>query len=155
MTTLAQPQALGQRDNAALIGALIAAGIGALFGFGGFLAVVLGDDMIALDTTSIAAVGLAALGLIAAVFVRDLPGYAAAGMAAGPIGYLVAFGGNWSTWWARYQDAVATSGAAENVFWSNMPAMALFAISGAFLVTGALLAAFNAFSDNDAEVKFV
>jgi len=153
MTTLAQPQTLAQRDDAGLIGALIAAGIGALFGLGGFLAVVLGDDMIALDTTSIAAVGLAALGLVAAVFVRDLPGYAAAGMAAGPIGYLVAFSGNWSTWWARYQDAVATSGAAENVFWSTMPAMALFAISGVFLAIGAVLAALDAFSESGHEAK--
>jgi hypothetical protein len=147
MTTLARPVVLTHRDSAGLIGALITGSIGTLFGLGGFLAVVLGDDMIALDGTSIAAAGLAVLGLVAALFARDLPGYAAFGMAATPVGYLVAFSGSWGTWWAKYQAAVATSGAAENIFWSAMPAMALFAISGALLAVGALLAGFNALSN--------
>jgi hypothetical protein len=149
MTTLARSGVLTHPDNAGLIGALITGSIGALFGFGGFFAVVLGDDMIALDGTSVAAAGLAALGLIAALFARDLPGYAAFGMAAAPVGYLVAFSGDWGTWWAKYQDAIATSGAAENIFWSAMPGMALFAISGALLAVGALLAAFNALSNTE------
>jgi hypothetical protein len=41
---------------------------------------------------------------------------------------------------------LSTSGAAENVFWSAMPAMALFAVSGALLAFAAILAAFNALS---------
>lgn len=152
MTTLARhrPQVLIRRDDAGLIGALITGSIGALFGLGAFLAVVLGDDMIAFDGTSTAAAGLAVFGLVAALFARDLPGYAAFGMAAAPVGYLVAFSGSWGTWWAKYQDAIATGGAAESVFWSAVPAMALFAISGAFLAVGALLAAFNALSNSEA-----
>lgn len=149
MTTLARSRPQARRQDAGLIGALITGSIGALFGLGGFLAVVLGDDMIALDATSIAATGLAVLGLVAALLVRDLPGYAAFGMAAAPIAYLVAFGGSWAAWWARYEEAVATSGAAENIFWSAMPAMALFAVSGLFLAFGAFLAAFNALSDDE------
>jgi hypothetical protein len=150
MTTLARPQVLQRRDSAGLIGALITGTIGALFGFGAFLAVVIGDGMIALDATSIAAAGLAVLGLIAAVFVRELPGYSAFGMAAAPVAYLVTYGGNWTTWWAKYQEAVATSGAAENIFWSTMPAMALFAISGALLLIGATLSAIDALSEEQA-----
>ena len=147
MTTLAQPNVITQRGDAGLIGALITGGIGALFGFGAFLAVVLGDDMIALDAITVAAASLAVLGLLGAIFVRYLPGYGAVAMAAAPLGYLAAFGGNWGTWWATYQVAVATSGAAENIFWSAMPAMALFAVSGALLALGAVLAAFNALSN--------
>jgi hypothetical protein len=150
MTTLAQPQVRRVRDDAGLIGALMTGGTGALFGFGGFAAVLLGDDVIALDAISVAAASLAVLGLLGAMFVRYLPGYGAIGMAAAPIGYLAAFGGSWATWWATYQDAVATSGAAENVFWSAMPAMALFAVSGALLAFGAILAAFNALAQGEA-----
>lgn len=148
MTTLAQSQVRQRRDSAGLIGSLITGSIGALFGFGGFVAVVVGDDMIALDATSIAAAGLTVLGLIAAVFVRELPGYSAFGMAAAPVAYLVTFGGHWTTWWTKYQEAVATSGAAETIFWSTMPAMALFAISGALLLVGAVLAALDALSED-------
>jgi hypothetical protein len=158
MTTLARPQAvrvrddgasIGVRDDGRLIGATIIGGAGALFGFGAFVAVVVGDDLIALDAISVAAASLAILGLLAAVFVRYLPGYGAIGMAAAPIGYLAAFGSSWGTWWARYQDAVVTSGAAENIFWSAMPAMALFTISGALLAISAFLAAFSAFSQSE------
>lgn len=149
MATVAQPQDVMLRDDAGLIGALITGAIGALFGFGGFLAVVLGDDMIALDAISVAAASLAVLGLLGAMFVRYLPGYGAIGMAAAPIGYLAAFGGSWATWLAKYQEAVATSGAAENIFWSAMPAMALFAVSGALLAFAAILAAFDALSHSD------
>ena len=148
MTSLAQPRTLTRRHNAGLIGSLITGTMGAIFGLGGFLAVVVGDDMIALDATSIAVAGLTVLGLIAAVFVRELPGYSAFGMAAAPVAYLVTFGGNWTIWWATYQEAVATSGAAENIFWSTMPAMALFAISGTLLLIGATLAALDALSED-------
>ena len=151
MTTLAQPQVVTHRDGAGVIGALITGGTGALFGFGGFLAVALGDDMIALDAISVAAGSLAILGLVGAIFVRYLPGYGAIGMAAAPIGYLAAFGGTWSAWWAKYQDAVATSGAAEDIFWSTMPAIGLFAVSGALLTVGALLAAFNTLSRTEVQ----
>ena len=137
------------REDGGPIGALITGAVGSLFGFGGLLAVVLGDDMIALDAISVAAASLALLGLLAAVFVRYLPGYGAIGMAAAPIGYLAAFGSNWGTWWARYQEAVATSGAAENIFWAAMPAMALFAVSGALLAFGVVLAAFSALSQSE------
>lgn len=153
MTTLAQPQlrkVRTVRDDAGLIGALITGGTGALFGFGGLAAVLLGDDVIALDAISVAAASLAVLGLLGAVFVRYLPGYGAIGMAAAPIGYLAAFGGSWGTWWAKYQEAVATSGAAESVFWSAMPAMALFAVSGSLLAFGAILAAVNVLSHGEA-----
>ena len=150
MTTLARPQMVSHRYDTGLIGALITGVVGGLFGLGGFLAVALGDDMIALDVTSAAAAGLAALGLLAAIFVRELPGYAAFGMATPVFAYLAAFGGNWSTWWAKYQEAVATSGSAENIFWAAMPAMALFAISGALFAFAALLAAFNALSQSEA-----
>jgi len=146
MTTIAQPHVLTRRDGAALIGALITGVIGAVFGFGAFLAVVRGDDMIALDATSIGAVGLAVIGLIAALFVRELPGFGAFGMATTPVLYLASFGGDWGAWWTKYQEAVATSGAAENIFWSAMPSMALFALSGGFFAVGALLAAFDALS---------
>lgn len=151
MTTLTRPQVASHRYDAGLIGALITGVVGGLFGLGGFLAVVLGDGMIALDVTAAAAAGLAALGLLAAIFVRELPGYAAFGMAIPLFAYLAAFGSTWGTWWAKYQQAVATSGAAENIFWSAMPAMALFATSGTLFALGALLAAFNALSRSDAE----
>jgi hypothetical protein len=150
MTTLARPQMVSHRYDAGLIGALITGVLGGLFGLGGFLVVALGDDMIALDVTSTAAAGLAALGLLAAIFVRELPGYAAFGMALPVFAYLAAFGGSWGVWWARYQDAVATSGAAENILWTAMPAMALFAISGALFALGALLAAFNSLAQSEA-----
>lgn len=149
MTAIAQPQVITRRDDAALIGALITGVVGALFGFGAFLAVVLGDDMIAFDATSIGAVGFAVIGLIAAVLVRELPGFGAFGMATAPVAYLATFGANWTAWWTKYQEAVATSGAAENIFWSAMPAVALFALSGAFLAVGAVLAAFDALSHNE------
>lgn len=149
MTTLARPQIVGVREDSRLIGATIIGGAGALFGFGAFVAIAVGDDLIALDAISVAAASLAILGLLAAVFVRYLPGYGAIGMAAAPIGYLAAFGGNWGTWWAKYQGAVATSGAAEDILWSTMPAMALFTISGALLAISALLAAFSALSQSE------
>lgn len=149
-TTIVRSQALARSDDAALIGALITGVIGAFFGFAAFLTVVLGDDMIALDATSIGAVGVAVFGLIAAVFVRELPGFGAFGMATAPVAYFASFGAKWSVWWATYQEAVATSGAAENMFWSAMPAMAIFALSGAFLAVGAVLAAVDALSHSEA-----
>lgn len=149
MTTVVHTQTLARRNEGTLIGALIVAGIGALFGLGAFLAVVVGDDMIPLGVASVAAAVLATIGLVAAVFVRDYPIYGAIGMAAAPIGYLFAFGGSWGAWWAKYQDAIATSGVAENAFWSSMPAMALFAVSGALLAIGAILAGFSALANDD------
>jgi hypothetical protein len=45
--------------------------------------------------------------------------------------------------WNAYQVAVQTSGAAENVFWTSMPATALFIVSGVLFGLGAILAAFS------------
>lgn len=153
MTTVARPQVRRVRDDTGLVGALIIGAAGALFGFAGLVAVVLGDDMVGLDAISVAAASLAFLGLLGALFVRYLPGYGAIGMAAAPIGYLAAFGGSWATWWTEYQNAVATSAAAENAFWSAMPAMGLFAVSGALLAFGALLAALHVLSQDEARAR--
>lgn len=123
------------------IGAILASGAGALFGFAGFLAVVLGDDVVTLDWASTIVAVIATLGLVAAVLVRDRPGTAAIGMALAPIAYVLALGGSFGSWWATYQDAIALSGAAENAFWSAMPALGLFTVSGVLLALGAALAA--------------
>lgn len=144
MSTLVAPRAASRPVSVAVAGAMLLAVIGGLFGLGGFLAVVIGDDLIALDAASLAVTILAVVALVASVVVRDYPLYGAIGTALAPIGYVLAYGGQWATWWSKYQDAVATSGTAENVFWATMPAMALFAISGVVLVTAAVLAGFAA-----------
>jgi hypothetical protein len=123
------------------VSAVILGGAGALFGLGGFVAVLLGDAAIPLDVVSLIAAGVALFALGAALFVRDDPGAAAVGMATAPIAYAVLIGGGFGSWWATYQDAVATSGAAENAFWSAMPAMGLFAVSGGLLAVASALAA--------------
>lgn len=145
MTTLSRTQSFTRPYAASAIGAILVGGIGALFGLGGLLAVIIGDDMIPMELGTVGAGALAAVALVAIAFVRDHPDVAALGIIAAPVGYLIAFGGSWSAWWDRYQVAVATSGAAENTFWAAEPAMALFAISGVLLVVGALLAAYDTF----------
>ena len=137
----AVPQEAGFTGLAA--GSLLVALMGALSGFGAFLAVVLGDAMIPLETAAVVGVALVVVGLIGAAIVRDLPDVAAFAMAAVPFGLVFALGEKLGPWWNAYQVAVQTSGAAENVFWTSMPATALFAISGALFALGAILAAFS------------
>ena len=62
-------------------------------------------------------------------------------MAMAPIAYAVLLGNGFGSWLAEYQAAAATSGAAENAFWSAMPAMGLFAVSGGLLAFASALAA--------------
>jgi hypothetical protein len=112
-----------------------------MLGLAGFLAVVLGDEVVALDWTSTVVAVLASIGLVAAILVRDSPGTAAIGMALAPIAYVLVLGGSFGSWWAKYQDAIAISGAAENAFWSAMPALGLFTVSGVVLTLGSALAA--------------
>jgi hypothetical protein len=121
--------------------AIVIGGVGALFGLGGFVTVLLGDAAIPLDVVSVIVAGFALFALGAALFVRDDPGAAAVGMAMAPIAYAVLIGSGFGPWWASYQDAVATSGAAENAFWSAMPAMGFFAVSGGLLALASALAA--------------
>ena len=123
------------------VSAMVTGCAGALFGLGGFTAVLLGDAAIPLDVVSVIVAGFALFALGAALFVRDDPGAAAVGMAMAPIAYSVLIGSAFGPWWARYQDAVATSGTAENAFWSAMPAMGLFAVSGGLLALASALAA--------------
>lgn len=149
MSTLVTPRAATRAAGASAVGAMLLAVIGGLFGLGGFLAVVIGDELIPLDAASLAVTILAVVALVASVVVRDYPLYGALGMALAPIGYVLAYGGSWGTWWSKYQDAVATSGAAENAFWTTMPAMALFAISGVVLVAAAALAGYEALRRNE------
>jgi hypothetical protein len=130
-------------------GAMLLAVLGGLFGLGGFFAVVIGDDIIPFDAASLAVTILAVVALVASVAVRDQPLYAAIGTILAPAGYLLAYGGSWGAWWSKYQDAIATSGAAENAFWTAMPAMALFAISGVVLVLATALAAYQALRRNE------
>jgi hypothetical protein len=124
-------------------GSLLVAVIGALFGLGAFLAVVIGDAMIPLETAAVVSVALLVVGLMGAVIVRDMPEVAALAMASVPFAFVFALGEKLSPWWNAYQVAVKTSGAAENVFWTSMPAMALFVVSGALFAVGAILAAFS------------
>src|SRR6476661_295375 len=135
-TTRSDTGSIGLAVSAVVLGCA-----GALFGLGGFTAVLLGDAAIPLDVVSVIAAGFALFALGAALFVRDDPGAAAVGMAMAPIAYAVLIGSGFGPWWASYQDAVATSGAAENVLWSAMPAMGLFAVSGALLALASALAA--------------
>jgi hypothetical protein len=127
------------------IGSLMTGAIASLFGLGGFVAVVVGDDLIPLDLASVGVALIVAAGAGAAVLVLQRPILAAIGLALPVVVIREAFGGSWATWWDGYQAAVATSGAAENVFWSAMPAMALFAISGALFVVASLLAGVDAY----------
>ena len=143
MTTLAHGQATRRQGvllSGAAIGTILAGVAGAMLGLGGFLAVVLGDEVVTLDWTSTIVAVLASIGLVAAILVRDRPGIAAIGMALAPIAYVLALGGSFGSWWATYQDAIALSGAAENAFWSAMPALGLFTLSGVVLALGAALA---------------
>jgi len=123
------------------VGALVMGVTGALFGLGGFVAVVVGDDLMPLDILALIAVGFAVFGLSAAALVRDASGPAAIGMATVTVGYVILLGDTFGSWWARYQVALATSGAAETAFWSAMPAMGLFAVSTLLFAFGAVLAA--------------
>ena len=123
------------------VSATVIGGAGALAGLGGFTAVLVGDGAIPLDVVSVLAAGFALFGLGATLFVRDDPGAAAVGMATAPIAYAVLLGSGFGPWLATYQGAVAASGAAENAFWSTMPAMGLFAVSGGLLALASALAA--------------
>lgn len=123
------------------VGAIVIGSAGALAGLGGFTAVLVGDGAIPLEVASAIAGGFALFGLAATLFVRTDPGAAAVGMATAPIAYAVLIGNGFGSWLAKYQDAVATSGMAENAFWSAMPAMGLFAVSGGLLAFASALAA--------------
>lgn len=137
----AVPQAAGFTGLAA--GSLLVGVIGALSGLGAFLAVVIGDPMIPLETAALVSAALIVVGLVGAVIVRDMPDVAALAMAVVPFGLYFAIGEKLGPWSSAYQTAVQTSGAAENVFWTSMPAMALFVISGSLFALGAILAAFS------------
>jgi len=150
MTTVAHTHVTVPRGMpGGLIGSMLVGVIGALFGLGGFLAVVVGDEMIALDGAAVAAGVLAAAALAGAIAVSARPLYAAVAMTLAPLWSALAFGNSWSTWWSRYQDAIATSGAAENAFWSAMPALALFAVSAALVVSAAILAFVHVFTTDE------
>jgi len=131
---------------AGLIGSMLLGALGALFGLGGFLAVLVGDEMVALDAASVAAGVLAGVALAAAVAVSQQPLYAGLAMTIAPVWSALAFGSSWAAWWSKYQDAIATSGAAENAFWSSMPALALFGLSAALVASAAILAFLHVFS---------
>lgn len=135
------PQEAGFTGLAAA--SLLVGAIGALTGLGAFLAVVIGDAMIPFETAAMVSVVLVVIGLMGAVVVRDLPDIAALAMAAVPFTFVFALGDKLSPWWNAYQVAVQTSGAAENVFWTTMPATGLFIVSGALFAFGAILAAFS------------
>ena len=123
------------------VGTVLAGTAAALFGLGAFLAVLIGDDLIAFDARALVAVALAALGAVATALVRQAPGPAAVGLATVAIGYVIALGDTFGEWWSAYQQAIATSGAAEGAFWAAMPAMGLFVVSGVLFGVGAVLAA--------------
>ena len=123
------------------VGGLLIGATGAVFGLLAFLAVALGDDLIAFDAVAVIAAGFAVLGLVAAALVKDAPGPAAIGMATVTIADVILLGDRFGPWWTRYQHAVATSGAAENAFWAAMPALGLFAVSALLFAFGAVLAA--------------
>jgi hypothetical protein len=137
----AVPQEAGFTGLAAA--SLLVGGLGALSGLGAFLAVVIGDAMIPFETAAMVSVALVVVGLMGVVIVRDLPDVAALAMAAVPFVFVFALGEKLSPWWNAYQVAVQTSGAAENVFWTSMPATALFIVSGVLFGLGAILAAFS------------
>lgn len=122
-------------------GAVVAGGAASLFGLIAFLAVVIGDDLIAFEALAMVAVTLAALGGFATALVGPAPGAAAIGMSTAAVGYVIVLGDKLGPWWSSYQIAIATSGAAENAFWSTMPAMGLFIVSGVLFAFGAVLAA--------------
>ena len=145
MAVITQQRA-GPREggfNGLAAGSLLVGVIGALSGLGGFLAVVIGDATIPLETAALVSVALIVVGLVGAAIVRDLPDVAALAMAVVPFGLYFAIGEKLGPWWSAYQTAVQTSGAAENVFWTSMPAMALFVGSGLLFALGAILAAFS------------
>jgi hypothetical protein len=145
MAVITQQRAVAQEAGFTGLAAvsLAIAAIGALFGLGAFFAVVIGDAMIPLETAAMVSAALVVVGLIGAVLVRDLPDVAALAMAIVPFGLFFAIGEKLSPWWNAYQTAVQTSGSAENAFWTSMPAMALFVVSGALFAVAAVLAAFS------------
>lgn len=145
MAVITQQRAVTQ--EAAFTGlsaaSLLVGGIGALSGLGAFLAVLIGDAMIPFETAAMVSVAFVIVGLMGVVIVRDLPAVAALAMAAVPFTFVFALGEKLSPWWNAYQLAVQTSGAAENVFWTSMPATGLFIVSGVLFGLGAILAAFS------------
>ena len=146
MTTATLPRVL-RRTTTASAGALLTASIAGLFGIGGFVAVVLGDELIALDPGSMGLALVTLVSVTAIVVARERPGDAAIGFAIAPVTYIAVLGEYWSVWWSRYQEAVAIGGVAENAFWSTQPALGFFVISGAVFAVAAVMAGLNAVTE--------
>lgn len=123
--------------------ALLVAGTGALFGVGAFLVVAAGDVLIPFSNAALLSVALVGVGLVGVIIVRDLPGIAAALMAAVPVGLSVTLGDRLGPWSSAFAAAVQTRGPAELAAWASMPAMSLFVISGVLFACGAVVAAFS------------
>jgi hypothetical protein len=145
MAAIAQQRAIPRETSWAGLPfvSLLVAGTGVLFGLGGFLAIVVGDATIPLDTAALISAGLVVVGLLGVIIVRDLPGVAAVAMAAVPVGFYIALGEKLGPWANAFQAAVVTRGPAELALWASMPAMSLFVISGVLFACGAVVAAVN------------
>jgi hypothetical protein len=145
MTVITQQRAIpGETPVAGLsFVSLLVAGAGVLFGLAAFVAVVVGDAAIPMGNAAVISAALVVVGLIGVVIVRDLPGIAAIGMAAVPVGLYVALGEKLGTWADAFQAAVVTRGAAELALWASMAAMSLFVISAILFGFGAVVAAFS------------
>jgi hypothetical protein len=125
--------------------ALVVGGVAGLFGVWGVV-LVLGENRY-LDGGGLTAAlaGVTVLAMAGAALAWWRPLTAGLAMAVAAIGYLSCLWGDLGGWWSAYQDAVRTSGAAENAFWldNGGAAMALFLLAAALLVVASALAAFS------------
>jgi hypothetical protein len=114
-----------------------------LIGVGGVALVLIGNDFISGGARTASLAALTVLAIAGAVLAWWRPVAAAVAMLLAAAGYVYSLSSILGGWWSAYQDAVRTSGAAENRFWLNDGGtpIALFLIAASLLVVAAALAA--------------
>jgi len=106
---------------------------------GGFLAVS-GDAVVMTGTALTVVTGLAAVALVGSVFAWIRPSIAVVVLGLALAGYWIGLGPLLGPWYDGLLTATAAGPAAENQYWYDAPAMALFVSSAMFLLLGTLAA---------------
>ena len=114
--------------------------LGAGLGLIGALLAFAGDAIVITGTALTVVTGLTAIALVGSVFAWIRPSIAVVVLGLALAGYWIALGPLLGPWYDGLLAATAIGPAAENQYWYDAPAMALFVASAMFLVPGTLAA---------------
>jgi uncharacterized RDD family membrane protein YckC len=114
--------------------------LGAGLGLAGAFLAFSGDAIVMTGTALTVVTGLAAVALVGSVFAWIRPSIAVVVLGLALAGYWIALGPLLGPWYDGLLAATAVGPAAENQYWYDASAMALFVASAMFLVPGTLAA---------------